>query len=349
MRPPTRILGVVLAGILVIPAGVASAQVAPAPAEAGLGIRLAEAPTSGRNDPRARSAVVDHVAPGARFTRRIAVRNGTSSPITTDTYVAAARITDDEFVIDGRGATGPLTRWARVEPASLALAPGQIAEVQLVVDVPAGARDGEYYGAAVASVSARSAGGVTAENRVGVRIYLSVGAGAAPESDFSVTGLRASRPADGRPVVTAAVRNTGGRALDMSGTLRLSHGPAGLSAGPFPAELGRTLPIGGRGGVRVVLDRATPAGPWKAALTLRSGTVEHTVAGTITFPRPGQAPVGVRVHRVDRQKGPAAVVALLLLLGVVAGLLLWWLARRRHDGDEGDVGGAHGGVRAGAG
>ena len=48
-------------------------------------------------------------------------------------------------------------------------------------------------------------------------------------------------------MVLATVHNTGGRALDMNGTLQLPAGPGGLSAGPFPANLGVTLAIGDTG------------------------------------------------------------------------------------------------------
>lgn len=64
-------------------------------------------------------------------------------------------------------------------------------------------------------------------HRVGIRLYVLVGAGNPPAADFAVESLTAARSADGLPVVRAAVRNTGGRALDLSGTLRLVAGPTG--------------------------------------------------------------------------------------------------------------------------
>jgi len=78
-----------------------------------------------------------------------------------------------------------------------------------------------------------------------------------------VESLQAARRTDGRPVVTAQVRNTGERALDIRGELALSDGPGGLSAGPFPVTVGTTLAVGATAPVEVVLDEAIKGGPWR--------------------------------------------------------------------------------------
>jgi hypothetical protein len=110
------------------------------------------------------------------------------------------------------------------------------------------------------------------------------------------------------------VRNTGGRALDVSGTLRLRAGPGGLSAGPFPATLGTTLAIGDTEPVTILLDRRLPAGPWQARVTLHSGLIERNTQATITFPAAHQA--GSWPYLVT------ALVGLLLLLGMTALLVV---------------------------
>jgi len=58
--------------------------------------------------------------------------------------------------------------------------------------------------------------------------------------------------------VRASVHNTGGRALDMNGTLQLLAGPGGLSAGPFPATLGTTPAIGDTEPVSIVWTNPWP-------------------------------------------------------------------------------------------
>jgi hypothetical protein len=325
-----------LAGALVAPASRVSAQEPPPASDgAGLGIRLLEAPVSERDDPRARIYVIDHVRAGTTVTRRIGVTNDTPNAMHTKLYVAPAAIDDGAFIVGAPDDPGELGEWATMSPADAELSPRQSTEVTLSIAVPAGTEDGEYYGGAVAEAPPRGTG-VQVAPRVAIRIYLSVGSGSTPRSDFEISTLTAERAGDGTPTVTASVTNTGARALDMSGELKLADGPGGVSAGPFAAVLGTTLGIGDTEPVRVVLDKDIPSGPWHATLTLRSGKIEHTVTATISFPEAGGR---ARVFEARPTKGKTlwGLIALLLLLGVLLGLLwFWWRRRRRDDEDEDD-------------
>lgn len=329
-----RIALILLAGAFVAPASLVSAQTQQPKRDTGLGIRLLEAPVSERDDPRAQVYVIDHVAAGATFTRRLAVSNDTPNPMRTELYVASAAIDGGSFIVGARSNKGELASWGKMSPSTIDLTPRETREVSLQITVPKDAPDGEYYGGAVVEAPPTGGGPVKVAPRVAIRIYLAVGSGSAPKSDFSVSTLRAARAADGTPTVTASVRNTGERALDMSGQLKLEDGPAKQSAGPFAAELGTTLAIGDTEPVRVVLDKEIPNGPWRAVLTLRSGTIEHTVTATITFPDAGG---DARVFDARPQKGKTfwGVFALLILLAVLVPLLLLlWRRWRRHDDED---------------
>lgn len=171
---------------------------------------------------------------------------------------------------------------------------------------------------------------MTVVNRVGIRIYLSVGPGGEPASAFTVESLTAARLPDGQPMVQAQVHNTGGRALDMEGSLRLSNGPDGLSAGPFDARLGTTLAPGDTEPVTVPLARELPAGPWLARIDLHSGLVDVTAQATITFPaEPGSsAPVAV-----DGSGRPwPFILAICLAIAGLVGALTWRRVGRRPVG-----------------
>jgi hypothetical protein len=169
-------------------------------------------------------------------------------------------------------------------------------------------------------------GGITQVDRVGIRIYLDIGPGGPPAADFTIDSLTAVRSADGRPMVVATVHNTGGRALDMSGTLELSAGPGGLSAGPFPAELGVTLGVGDTEKVAIPLDEQIPSGPWDARIVLRSGLLERSAKAHITFPDHGSAPpVSASTGLPVLLNVGIAGVTLVLISGSV---LLAWLKRR---------------------
>jgi hypothetical protein len=203
-------------------------------------------------------------------------------------------ITKGSFLGANGHTASDLTSWTSVAPRSVDLPANRNADVTISIAVPGDAPAGERYGVVWAETRSpagtATSGTVTQVSRVGVRIYLSVGAGAAPAPEFNIESLTAQRAPNGDPVVVAAVHNTGGRALDISGTVQLSRGPAGLSAGPFPATLGTTLAIGDTEPVRTELDKQLPSGPWAAHITLHSGPVEHTADATITFPASGESP-----------------------------------------------------------
>jgi len=321
-----------------------SAVQSPSPAggaESGqLGIRLLDAPENRRDDPRARIYIVDHLNQGDSISRRIEVSNSTGKSADITVYAASARVEAGTFTFGEGRAGNELTGWTTVTPSSLTIPAGRTASVKVAVAVPADAVDGERYAVVWAEqASAPGGGAISTVSRVGIRMYVSVGQGAEPVSDFTVDQLTARRNADGAPVVLAQVKNTGQRALDMSGQLQLSDGPGGLSAGPFDATLGTTLGIGQAQPVEIVLDPALPAGPWTARITLRSGELERTVEGTITFPD-GTAEVSV-TPQVVGGSGNGSDGGLLLpviaaggLLALLAGFLLLLFWRRRSQADD---------------
>lgn len=305
----------------------------------GVGIRLVEVPSDRSDDPRAQQYIIDHVGQGETIVRQVQVVNHEPVASTVRVYAGGAAIDDTSFQPSDRQEDQAVARWAVLDRSSIELPAEGSETLKATITVPADAPDGERYGVIWAELpGAESDSGVTVVNRVGIRIYLSVGEGSEPASDFEVDTLTAARDADGTPVVAAKVHNTGGRALDMSGQLELTDGPAGLSAGPFPAELGTTLGIGETGDVHVPLDPEIPDGPWNATLTLRSGELERTVRATITFPaEAGEVGEAVDAERVtDSIPGLIlAGIALLLALLVLGGLL--WYLRRRNDEDEDDA------------
>ena len=308
-------------GAFVLPALPATADTPPPP---GLGMRLLDAPSERAADPRARVYIVDRVHPGAVFVRHIEVSDGDATAMDLQLYPAAASLHDGGFDVANRGDPGLVPQWVTVSPSTVHLEAGGRQQVTVTVRVPADAPAGEVYGAVMAERPPQGSGPVGVALRTGIRIYLSVGQGAEPASDFSVDTLTASRDKTGRPVVLAKVHNTGGRALDMSGTLRLSKGPGGLSAGPYDATLGTTLGIGQTGPVSVVLDKALPAGPWLATLELRSGLLRRKVEATITFPTQPLAtspPVVPKELPLYAKKSVVVPVAV-SLIGVVSLALL---------------------------
>lgn len=307
----------------------------------GLGIGLLEVPRATLTDPRARNYVIDVVKPGASFTRKFQVCNGTRDPLPVSLYPDSAAITAGSFVLtQGRGSSD-LTSWMSIEPPSLTVPSGKTVVATVRFTVPLDATPGERYGGMVAEAPVIGNGGIAVGGRVAIRVYLSVASGGAPKSDFSIDSLQAVRAQDGTPAVLAKVHNTGARALDMRGSLQLSNGPAGLSAGPFDAKLGTTLAPGDTAPVVVSLDKAIGGGPWTAVISMKSGLLERRAEGTVTFPDDvGTSAPAVKAHPLPLYQDKSVVVpvaiglfsvVLLLLLGV---LLRLRFSMRRKQGNK---------------
>ncbi|MCU1484972.1 MAG: hypothetical protein JWN67_1718 [Actinomycetia bacterium] len=318
-------IAVVAAALVLLGPVPAGAQAGP-----GLSIRLVDAPADRRDDPRARIYIVDHLKQGDRIERHIELGNGTDQPLTVSVYAAAAKVADGQFRFGDGHAANDLTRWTRVEPARVVVAPHGTAVAAVTITVPADATDGERYGVVWAELPP-SGGTAAVVNRVGVRMYLSVGEGKEPTTDFRIDALTAARDGQGRPLVRTTVTNTGGRAIDLSGELQLRHGPGSLSAGPFDVELGTTLAPGDAAPAVIHLAKDLPAGPWDATVTVRAGELVKQARATITFPTgAGSASKPVVAESVQHQRRVLIPIAVALAAAVLAALGTYALRLRRR-------------------
>ncbi len=306
-----------------------TATAATADPTGSIGLRLLDAPVSALDDPRARLYIVDHLAPGTVISRRIEVSNTTATTAHVVLYPAAASIVKGSFLGAEGHTPNELSTWTTVAPGEIDVPASGAVTATVMITVPIDAAPGEQYGAVWAEArSTPLEGGVTQVNRVGIRIYLSVGPGGPPAADFTVDSLTAKRSPKGQPIVVASVHNTGGRALDLFGSLQLSAGPGGLSAGPFPADLGTTVGIGDTELVTIVLDKQVPAGPWDAKIVMHSGLLERNAQATITFPDTGESPT------VSTTSIPGWLYFAIAAALVAIAVLLFMLYRRRRQADS---------------
>jgi hypothetical protein len=320
------VVAVVVAGALCAPATAALARASVPPP--GIGVKLLEGPADSVDNPRAHEYIIDHVAPGTTISRKIGFSNGNSQPADLTFYAAASEIHDGAFVPGGGHAANDLTSWTTFSPTSATVPPGQTVSVTATIAVPVDATRGERYAAALAEHASVPApgGGVASVSRVGIRIYLSVGPGGAPTTAFSIDSMTALRDAEGNPLVTAQARNTGERAIDLAGDLKLTNGPSSLSAGPFAVRTASTLKPGDSGTVTVALDRELPRGPWDARITLTSGVTSGSGTARLTFPIDnGASAAPTTVLRQDATQSrfresaivsAAAVILIVLILSV---------------------------------
>jgi hypothetical protein len=331
-----HLIGASLLAGIIVPAGGAAGTPPhrPLAGPGSIGIRLVDVPADSRGDPHARSYLVDRLAPGARIRRRVEIINTTRSTAHVAVYPAAATLRRGKFAFAASHSRNELSSWTSVSRAVLRLAPGTKVFDTLTIYVPKDASAGERYAVIWAEVSARApaTGGVTLVNRVGLRMYLSIGPGGAPPSNFAIGLLTAKRSATGRPLVVANIHNSGQRTLDLSGNLTLSQGPGGLRAGPFPVELGTELAPGDSEQATVRLDKRLPLGPWRASMRLTSGLIQRVAGATITFPRPAGAAKSPQAKAVPTRSGQLIFVVIILvaLLAVAAIALL--VSRRVRPG-----------------
>jgi len=300
---------------------------------ASVGVRLLDVPADAVNNPRARAYIVDNLAPGTTIHRRMEVSNTTASAQHVAVYAAAAVITGGSFVGAAARTANDLSTWTTVSRSSLDLAAGGTAVDTVTVAIPSTASPGERYAVVWASVSnAGDGGNIELVNRVGIRMYVYVG-GTNPATSFTVNTLTGQRNSAGHPLVRAVIHNTGGRAVDFSGTLTLSAVTGGLTGGPYPAQLGTTLSPGQSEPVWFVLTDQVGDGPWNATVTLRSGLNQQTFRAQITFPHaPGTGPAAA-AHPAGGGIGVDTILIgaiLIVLLAALAALVITAYRRRRH-------------------
>jgi hypothetical protein len=310
--------------------GVAVVTVTPAtsaPAKSGgIGVRLLANASSSSAEPLTLTYIVERIAPGTRVTRNVEISNTTDARADVAVFPAAASYVNNTFAFAPGRTRDSLSGWTTVAKSVVQLAPGATTLDAVTVTVPRRVAAGERYAVVWAEVSAPSStrSGVRLVNRVGVRMYVSVGRGGLPVAKFLVGSPVAGRAANGDAVVTATVRNVGVAAIDLTGKLTLSRGPGDLSAGPFPITLGTMLAPNHSVIERIALGDQIPRGPWRAELSLFSeGTQRHSTA-TITFPL-------LTVPVLKRSPlAPLILAALLvLILLLAAGGSVVFVRRRR--------------------
>jgi hypothetical protein len=266
--------------VIVVPASsaLAAPPQRPTSSSSGIGIRLVGV---------ADAYIVDRLAPATSIRRRIEITNNTATTADIAVYPAAAFLRRGTFGFASGHSRNELSGWTSLTRRALRLPPGARTLETVTINVPKGATRGEHYAVIWAEVSgaAPAGGGVTLVNRVGVRMYISIGPSGAAPANFAIASLTAERAATGAPLVVAKIRNSGRRTLDIHGTLTLSQGPGGLRAGPFPVTAVTAIAPGDSERASVLLDSRLPRGPWRAHMRLRGGPVARTAVATLTFPR----------------------------------------------------------------
>jgi hypothetical protein len=288
------------------------------------GVRLVDAPVSEADNPRALRYIIDYLPTGTVIHRRILIANGEARTARFTVYADAAHITAGQFAGDTGATRSELTGWVSVQHPVVTLAAGASVTDLVTIKVPLGATSGEHYGVVWVqqAAKARTGGGssVIEVDRVGVRIYLAVGRGGAPPSSFDITSLTGHLTHAGRPTIVAHVNNTGGRAIDLNGTVHLTDGPGGTSSGPFAAQQTVTLAPGQSWNVTFAAPKNLPQGAWQATVNLASGLTTAKATATI------QLTSVVAAQAALSTMGWLRIALAALVLALV--IAIWWYARQ---------------------
>jgi hypothetical protein len=321
------IIGILVSALA--PAVGLAADNSPRTEPGSVGIQILDVPTNALADPRAHQYIVDNLAPGEVIHRRIAVSNTTVAALHVTVYSAAATIAQGSFTGMAGHTADDLSGWTTVDRGSLNISAGGTATDIVTVTVPPTASPGERYAVVWAEVASPHGGNVTLLSRAGIRMYLSVG-GTNPVTSFTVDTLTAAREPNGRPRVRAVVHNTGGRAVDLAGTLTMSVVTGTLTAGPYPAELGTTVAPGQSEPVLFILTDQVIDGPWNATVILRSGQVTESGQARITFPHAPGAATPVTAQPLAAGGGFGVVAVLIAVLALLLGLAALLIVRHRR-------------------
>ena len=298
-----------------------------------VGIRLLDIPASAANDPRAHAYIVDSLLPGTTIHRRIEVSSTTAGTLHVDAFAAAATIKNGSFVGDAGNKANALSSWTTLSQATLEVKSHSVAIDTITIAVPTDAAPGETYAIVWAQVSTAEDSGVTLVNRVGIRIYLDVRGHNPPASQFTVDSMTAERDENGKPIVLAQVHNTGGRAIDLTGTLLLTSVSGSLTAGPYDARLSTTVAPGQSEPITIEPTDALDNGPWTAVLELHSGILTESSQAVITFPSKPGAQAAVPAHSTTDNPGILVIALGGLAILVVAGIAILWTIKRRRSRD----------------
>lgn len=313
-------------------ANAATTASVPTQASAGsVGIRLVDVPADAAADPRARQYIVDELLPGTTIERRIEISNSTDEALTVQAYAAAATISDGAFVGESARTANDLSSWTTLSEPEVVVPAGSTVMNTVTVAIPADAAPGEQYAAVWVQVGGDTGDAIQVVNRVGVRMYVSVGGDNAATSAFVVDTLTASRDDDGNAVVTAMLHNTGGRALDASAALGLTAVGGTLTAGPYTAEQGATIAPGESAPIEVVVTDDLAAGPWLARIEVSSGTLAQSFDAELTFPDEGTA--DATLARSEQQDYPlwlAMILSIGTLVVVTVGAAATLLVRKHR-------------------
>ena len=150
-------------------------QVTAAPG--GLGVRLINIPSDVLANPLSTVYIVNHLLPSTVVYAHLELSNTTKTVMVVNLYPGAATNIKGNFLPTNPGITNDLTSWTSVTPSTAVIPANGYVSVTVKIMVPDVVLPGERFGLIWASIgSSSNPSALTTVNRVGIRMYLPVGA-----------------------------------------------------------------------------------------------------------------------------------------------------------------------------
>ncbi|MEU0561460.1 DUF916 domain-containing protein [Dactylosporangium maewongense] len=180
-----------------------------------------------------RSSFSYSVNPGGRVEDTMVVANRGTAPLNLAVYAADGFTTGTgqlDLITKDKKSIG-IGVWVHANPGTIAIKPGESADVPFTVTVPDNATPGDYVGGIVTSLTQpNDAEGINVERRLGIRVKLRVSGEIKPNlaiEDLHVDYAGSLNPfAKGTATVTYTIHNTGNAILSAQQTVSVS-GPFG--------------------------------------------------------------------------------------------------------------------------
>ncbi|MER7003373.1 DUF916 domain-containing protein [Dactylosporangium sp. NPDC000555] len=171
-----------------------------------------------------RSSFSHAVNPGGQVKDAMVVANRGKAPVNLTVYAGDGYTTETgqlDLLTRDKKSVG-IGAWLRADGDTVALQPGQSAEVPFTISVPGNATPGDYAGGIVTALTQPdTTRGINVERRLGIRVKLRVGGDLKP--GLAIEDLRVTY--DGDAVVSYTIHNTGNAILSADQAVSI--------AGPF--------------------------------------------------------------------------------------------------------------------
>lgn len=321
-----RLAGVLLGAVLAVPLVIPSVSASASPPTAVADGASWSVETADTRQGEGRANYAYEVDPGDVISDRLVVTNTGTDDLDLALYAADA-FTTPEGVLDLRLADDPKVdsgSWIALRVESLALAPGESADVPFRITVPDDARPGDHPAGIVTSLLTSDAGSpLSLDRRLGMRVHLRVSGELAPAvevRDATAEFTASWNPfAGGTVTVSYTLANTGDTRLTASDAVALA-GPLGVGGAALsPQATAEVLPGSELAVVRTLEDVA-PLGWLGGSLTVAPAAVGVGAQALDA--------VTVDVSTATLSWTLLALLVLVLLAGATAFILI--LRRRRR-------------------